>query len=664
MRYQGMKRALAGTAVVWVVLLLVSVPAGRAQVHGILAGVVVDARTGGRLSGANLLLEENGLGTTADAEGAFRFTRLQPGAYTLIVSFVGYRTSFVQVSVSAGAETGIAVRLRPEPIELQRVLVEADPTATSAGFSRPVREFDLRVRPLRSSHDLLRVVPGLVAAGPSGGKAAQLFLRGFDAGFGTDVAISVDGMPVNLVSHGHGQGYADLKFVIPETVERVEVFKGPYFAEFGNLATAGQVAIRTRERMDQNSVRVERGAFDAVRYAAFYQLPREEGENSAYFAGDFSGADGPFDHPEELRRLRVFAKVHRRLSDEATLNLEAGGFGSIWNSSGLVPLREIERDNITRWGAVDDAQGGSTARQNLVVAYQADDAESGDGFALRGYLSDYSLELFSDYTFLLQDGVYGDMVEQTDSRLVAGLESRYRRPYALGRMRGVATLGGGLRADDIERSMWQVVARRRYWPLVDDTVRERNFFLWGQQELVPGSGWRLALGLRGDYFTFQVDDRLEKLQDGIPPLAIVLQELRRSGKPVHVPLKQAHASGMAEGFILSPKASLVCSPAGNLDLFANFGMGFHSNDARGAVSGRFIEEQWRFLQGKGATEEEIARVLEWHGSGDPRAGAALAVGRCGSELGAGPAARRTGWRRCHSAGAAFHFGRRAQRAAG
>ena len=610
MRYRVMKRAFAGTAVVWALLFaFASVPAVWAREYGILAGVVVDARTGQSLSRANLLLEENGLGTIADAEGAFRIARLRPGAYTLIVSFVGYRTAFVEVSVTAGAATRVAIRLRPEPVELRRVLVEADPAASSAASSRPAREFDLRVRPLRSSQDLLQVVPGLVA-GQAGGKAAQIFLRGFDAGFGTDVAVSVDGMPVNLVSHGHGQGYADLNFVIPETVERVEVFKGPYFAEFGNLATAGQIAIRTRSRLDQSSVRVERGAFDAVRYAALYQLPGDEAENSAYFAGDFWGTDGPFDHPEELRRLRIFAKGRQRLSAETTLSLEAGGFGSSWNSSGLVPQREIERGNITRWGAVNDAQGGSTARQNLVVEYRAEDAENGGEFAVWGYLSGYSLTLFSDYTFLLQDGVFGDMVEQVDRRLVAGLDSRYRRSYALGRMRGVASLGGGLRADDIERSMWQVVERRRYWPLVDDAVRERNLFLWGQQELVPGPGWRLALGLRGDYFTFRVEDRLEKSQDGIPTLADVLQELRSRGKPVHVPLIQAHASGVAEAFVLSPKVGLVCSPAGNLDLFANGGMGFHSNDARSAVIGRFIEEQWKFLEEKGATDEEIVGVLE------------------------------------------------------
>jgi len=608
-----MERAFGKVLIAGSIFFAFAIPA-LGQGEGSVVGTIKDARTGQGLNGANVMLEETGQGAAADAEGNFRLPTIQPGSYTLIASFVGYRTIFEKVAVAPGEETHVLVELVPEPIQLHRILVQSDPASVSAASSRPVREFDFRVRPRHSSRDLLQMAPGVVTARHAGGKAEQIFLRGFDSGFGTDVAVAVDGMPVNLVSHGHGQGYADLHFLIPEVVERVAVFKGPYFAEYGNLANAGQIAFRTRDRLSQNAVRIEGGRFSTARYTMLYQLPSTSKENSAYFAGDYFGTDGPFDSPQDLHRLTLFAKVQRRLSPDAILDVSAGGVSSAWDASGLIPARAVEGGKITRWGSVNDAEGGSTARQNLNLIYRSGDGK-GD-FTAQAYLSDYSFELFSDFTFFFQDPIFGDMIEQTDSRWIAGLNSRYRFGNTFGPVLAASTLGGGFRADSIDLALWQVVRRRRYWPLVDAKVRERNFFLWGQEELTFGPGLRLVLGLRGDFFTFQVEDRLESAQKGIIPLSEWIKKIKwekhtgARGKLLHVTLIQPHASGMAHQSILSPKVNLIYSPAQSLDLFANFGTGFHSNDARSVVIGQFVRDQWRAMEGLGTEEDVIIAVLD------------------------------------------------------
>jgi len=591
-------------------LLLLLSPPVFSQEQDAIVGTVLDAASGRMLDGASVMIEESGLGVVTDVRGAFRLAPVPPGEYTLIISFVGYRTRFERVRVEAGREIRLDLRLQPAPTGLERTLIEADPAALSTAASRPLRAFDLRTRPHRSTRELLQVTPGLFTVGHAGGKAEQLFMRGFDSGFGTDVAVAVDNMPVNLVSHGHGQGYADLHFLIPEVVERMELFKGPYFAEFGNLSSAGQILFHTYQRLPQNGFQVEKGAFGTARYALQYQLPDTSRGNSAYFAGDFSRTDGPFDYAQDLHRLKLFAKIHRRLSGDASLTVDAGGVSSAWDASSLIPQRAVADGRVSRWGSFNDAVGGNSARQNLNLTYRVRSADNAEKFTAHAYLSRYHLQLFSDYTFFYQDPIFGDMVEQTDSRLVSGLDSKYRTPNRFGRLLGSATLGGGFRADDIDLSLWQVVKRRRYWPLSDARVHERNFFLWGQEELNLGPRWRLTLGLRTDYFTFQVEDRLEVPRGSVLPLSEWLKQVRARGKLLHVSLIQPHASGMVDQVRVSPKFGLVCSPAPGLDLFANAGAGFHSNDARSVIIGQFVRDQWRAMEGLGASAEEIAAVLD------------------------------------------------------
>lgn len=559
--------------------------ASSAQEAGAIKGVVQDAETGKGLAEVNVVLSGTGRGANTAADGGFAITRLKPGEYELVVSLIGYATVRQRVVVAAGSETTLTFDLQQKPLDLSEILVQAD-RPYSAASSRAVREFDLRVRPNRSAQELLQTAPGLIIAQHAGGgKAEQIFLRGFDADHGTDVNISVDGMPVNMVSHGHGQGYADLHFIIPEVIDGLEVFKGPYFAEFGDLATAGAVAMRTRDHIEANLVRLEGGQFETYRLTTLYQIPSAGIHNNAYLAGQFYGTDGPVDSPQGFRRVNLFGKFHTHLSETSKLSVDISGFSSAWDASGQIPQRAVAAGLIDRFGSLDDLEGGTTGRQNLNLAYEAH-GEGNSEFQIRAYSARYNFKLFSNFTFFLNDPVNGDMIEQTDSRTLLGLNSRYRFHHEVGGFIATATLGGGYRADDIAVALWRSPNRVRDQALVNSDIIQRSLYLWAQEELIFSPRVRLQLGLRGDYFTYDVEDHLE-------------------GAPSDLP----HASGFAQKTILSPKANLVISPAHAFDIFLNLGTGFHSNDARDVIIAKRVSDSMRRFKQQGLSEDEISSRL-------------------------------------------------------
>jgi outer membrane receptor protein involved in Fe transport len=526
----------------------------------------------------------------------------------VIASLIGYGSARTTVTLDATAETQIEISLTPQAIELGELLVQGE-QAYSAASSHTVRDFDLRTRPIRSSQDLLALTPGLVTAQHAGGgKAEQIFLRGFDNDHGTDIAISVDGMPVNLVSHGHGQGYADLHFLIPEVVDQIDVFKGPYFAEFGNLATSGSIAFATKDHLDANLVALEGGQFDTAKLTTLFQIPTAGPHQGAYFAGQFYRSDGPFLSPQGFDRFNLFGKFHSHLSDRSKISFAVGGFSSAWDASGQVPDRAVRAGQIDRFGAIDDLEGGNTGRINLNLAYEAysDDQE----LLVQTYLARYNFKLFSNFTFFLDDPTNGDMIEQNDFRQLMGVNCENRRTHELGKLLAVAMVGGGIRSDDVEVALFHAPNRQRLETRVDSDVRERSYFLWAQEEIIFTPKLRLQLGLRGDYFTFDVEDRLEGLDSDLP-----------------------HASGYKQEGILSPKGSLVVSPTRELDLFANFGTGFHSNDARDVVIGERVDLLVRTMSRSGLGEAAIADSLAALGFNPAQAGQETLPRAIGAELG-------------------------------
>ncbi len=560
-------------------------PCLQAQTTSTLTGTVTHADTNLPIEGVSILLAESNQGDATNREGIYSIDVVSPGQYTVVISRLGFKTIEASVLIPADTTVRFDAALTNASIHLGEIIAQAD-RPYSAASSSTIRAFDLVTRPAHSSQDLLHLTPGLITAQHAGGgKAEQIFLRGFDADHGTDVAISVDGVPVNMVSHGHGQGYADLHFLMPEVVENMEVVKGPYDTRFGNLATAGAISFSTKDHLDQNLIRLEGGRFNTANLTALYQIPiSEQGHQGAYFGGQYYNTDGPVKSPQGFQRFNLFGKFHTHLSEETKLSLSVSGFSSAWDASGQIPNRAIKSGAIDRFGSIDDLEGGTTGRQDVNLTYTA--KKDNEEFRIQGYATRYNFKLFSNFTFFLEDPVNGDMIEQTDDRRMVGINGTYRFTRTKGRFITTTTLGGGFRADDVLVSLWKSPNRLRQTGLVEADVLERNLSLWAQREFVFSTRLRLQLGLRGDYFTFNVDDHLE-------------------GIPTELP----HASGYAQEAILSPKANLVFSPGSNVDLFANFGTGFHSNDARAVVQGHRVKDLLQIYQRQELGSDEIDETL-------------------------------------------------------
>ena len=460
------------------------------------------------------------------------------------------------------------------------VTVEGERPFTAAS-ARVVRDRDFLLRPRITPEDILRVVPGLVLAQhQGGGKADQLFLRGFDADHGTDVSVNLDGIPVNMPSHTHGQGFADLHFLIPEAIERIEVVKGPYDAQYGDFDTAGAVNLVTRDVFDRSQLTVQGGVFPTALAAHDVEGGPPRGTSwralgiaapamekvHPWFAAEVSGAQGPFLHGERLQRYNLFASSSFELSPRAQLSVLGLAYASSWIGSGQIPSRLIEQGFLDRYGAIDPSEGGDTQRQQLIVSLRArpDDSSS---FTAAGSVLRYGLTLFNDFSFQAKDPVNGDEIEQDDQRTSIFANLKYER-RDLGFLN--STLGVQLRSDDVTASLFKVHKRARLArcleienPCVSTNDRQTDAAAYLQADLRPLAWLRLVLGLRHDLFEFDV----------------------RSLKP-GFGLDAEHPDPLppaVQRSITSPKASLVLTPLPQLDLYFNYGQGFHSNDARSAV---------------------------------------------------------------------------------
>src|SRR5262245_56249430 len=316
----------------------------------------------------------------------------------------------------------------PESLLQPLVITAPPPVSASSELFIPGRDFELR--PQGRPADLLRLVPGLVISQhQGGGKSEQYFLRGFDADHGTDVALFVDGMPVNLRSHAHGQGYADLHFLIPETVKELDVFKGPYFVEYGDFATGGAINFVLLDTVPENVVEASGGSWNTQRYLTLLSPTRER--LKTLIAAEIYRSDGPFDRPQDYVRFNLFAKA----SAAVTENLDVSGWVSYlwsdWFGSGQIPARAVREGLIDRFGSIDNSEGGRTLRFNANGDVRWPPSEA-DLVTLHAYGQYYELDLFSNFTFFLHDPVNGDEIEQSDRhRLVAGLDTQYQHKGTL-----------------------------------------------------------------------------------------------------------------------------------------------------------------------------------------------------------------------------------------
>ncbi|RYZ49044.1 MAG: TonB-dependent receptor, partial [Sphingobacteriales bacterium] len=528
---------------------------GTLKAHNaVISGRVINTVNSEPVAFATLQLEPSGFVITSDAFGNFRFSGLQEGGFQLLVSRVGFEAQTLAVRADEIHPVLTFIRMRPTDIILKEVAV----TSLKKPEENRITALDFDLRPVKTSQDLLRNVPGLfIAQHAGGGKAEQLFLRGFDIDHGTDVSISVDGMPVNMVSHAHGQGYADLHWVIPETVESFSFGKGPYYAGIGDFGTAGFVGFKTIDNPAESMVKVEAGSFNSYRAVSLLKIPLKNPDlQSGYLAGEFQHSDGPFEQPQGFRRYNVFGKVNRWLNPLNRIQLSASWFQSSWSASGQVPLRAVQQGLISRFGSLDPTEGGRTSRMNANVQLQSS-LPNGSYWKNQLFLSNYSFDLFSNFTFFLEDTINGDQIRQKENRTIAGYNSVVTHETHLGSAALTVQAGGGIRYDMIDDNRLQrAVSRQPLNSFISrGDIKQLNTFAWVKNDLTVSKEFVISGALRYDNIQYQYMDHLDK---GTTSTAAVQR--------------------------ISPKLNIYYQPSPLFRIFLNTGTGFHSNDARAAVA--------------------------------------------------------------------------------
>ena len=425
-------------------------------------------------------------------------------------------------------------------------------------FRKQIMSVDLKKAPVNSAQDLLRKVPGLfIAQHAGGGKAEQIFLRGFDNDHGTDISVSADGIPVNIVSHAHGQGYADLHFLIPETIKDIDFGKGSYYADKGDFNTSGYVNFTTFDKLEKNLFKLEGGSFNTFRAVTMINLLNKEAdEKNFYVASEFNYSDGPFDIKQNFNRINVLAKYSQWIDSKHYISVLGSTFSSGWNASGQIPERAVEQGLISRWGSIDPTEGGSTSRTNFAVNYRYLPSED-EEISSNLFYSKYDFNLFSNFTFFLNDPDFGDEIEQTDNRSIYGFDNKYIRRFNLDDSKITWSSGIGLRFDDIKDLQLSHVFQRDLLldRLSDVSATEANIHGYTNLDWRIGK-WTINPAVRVDHFIFSLHDRLDNLP----------------------------AAQDAAATRISPKLNISFAQNDNVQWYVKSGFGFHSNDVRVVVA--------------------------------------------------------------------------------
>jgi hypothetical protein len=525
----------------------------------IVKGKVIDKTTGEPLE--NAVVSAQGKTVLTDEQGNFELAltagTLNGTGDSIRASYVGYRQ---QSLGSRDAGNPCLIGLLRGAVDLRSITVQ--PMPGNASFSI-ISRIDVNLHALNSAQDLMRLVPGLsLMQHQGGGIGDHIFFRGFDADHGTDVGVSVDDMPLNMVSHAHGQGYSDLHFLIPEVTTGLEYGKGPYSAEHGDFTTAGYLAFRTADVLKSSEVKIEGGGFHTGRIMTAVDLlsekARQRGE-SAYLAGEGFYTDGPFDYAQRFNRGNLFGKYLANLSSKTRLKVTLSTFSSLWRSSGEIPERAVDGGLISRWGYVDSAQGGNTTRSTAIIRLTT---ALSDRLSLenQAYYVHYTFGLDYNETFFAEDSVNGDHLQQKERRNEYGYNGKLSLHSYLPNGGALTSSAGlGFQWNDVQGSALshtnaahQVLEYLQHGNIREWTV---NGFI---DEQYRTGRWLFDAGVRLDYLNFYYLDELD---------------------PAHPPVGRA---------IVSPKFSTEYTFNDKAQLYFKLGKGFHSNDAKVIAQDRGI----------------------------------------------------------------------------
>ena len=516
---------------------------------------IINANSKVPLQDVSVKSNEISFNKITDDNGFFDFKNMPSTAKKLLISCIGYQSITVELSSLILLDNIAIIGLTPKVSSLQEVKVIA---SASNGIFKTISDLDIHLRPINNSQEVLRIVPGLfIGQHAGGGKAEQIFLRGFDLDHGTDINISVDGMPVNMVSHAHGQGYADLHFVIPELIDKVNFNKGPYYADKGNFTTAGFVEFKTKDYLDNNFAKIEGGQFSTFRAITGINLLKPQGDRrsqSLYFAGEGSFTKGYFESPQNFSRFNGMLKYHGSINSQNTLTATVTGFTSKWNASGQIPDRAVESGLVGFYGAIDNTEGGKTSRHNATVELQT---KLNNGGILRNqfYYSKYKFELYSNFTFYKQDPINGDQIRQKESRNIVGYNGSYHKEFYLGKLKTETKTGVQVRYDAVNNIELTRTKDRTINTdaLMLGDVNELNISAYYSQKVSFSKKVDITGAIRGDYFNNRYNDKLAS---------------------------QILTSNSA---MFSPKLNINYCVNDKVQLYLYNGRGFHSNDTRVAV---------------------------------------------------------------------------------
>lgn len=420
---------------------------------------------------------------------------------------------------------------------------------------------EIQLRALQRTGSVLELVPGMVVTQHSGtGKANQYFLRGFNLDHGTDFATSIDGMPINMRSHGHGQGYTDLNFIIPEAIEKVAYKKGAYYAEVGDFSGAGSAEFFTRSRFDNSgadsgSAGLEAGEDDYYRALVLADFSALNGQ--WFIATEHHKNQGPWtDISEDLNKHNLLMK-HQRNWRGGELDFALMAYDNHWNSADQIPQRAVNTGLIDEFGSIDTTVGGEASRYSLSAQWRTPHWQAGL-YAIRS-----DLNLWSNFTYFLEDNVNGDQFEQVDSRVIYGGTLRHEKHLQLFNRPVTLRLGSELRYDRIrDVGLFSSRDRLRLGAIRRDSINEASVGSYSEASMAISDQLKAVVAVRYDYFDFEVDDKAGVNING--------RDLSVNG-------------GDENDDKWSFKAGLIHNINSEWELYGSLGQGFHSNDARGTT---------------------------------------------------------------------------------
>jgi hypothetical protein len=559
-----------------------------AQPPGRVSGRVLD-QTGAALPGVavELILDSGEVATVTDEAGGYSFASVPPGNAELVFRLLNFSVVRRQVVVAGGAsvtaDVVLMLSLSADVVvtgtrTFRNVADVADPAASLVGIAAAASQgaitaVQLDARPVMRAGEVLETVPGLIVSQHSGeGKANQYYLRGFNLDHGTDFSTTVAGVPVNTPTGAHAHGYADASFLIPELVSGVQFKKGPYFADEGDFSAAGAANVNYLNQLDQPMLRVSAGSKGWGRVFAAAS-PRVAG---GYLLGalELNHNDGPWVRPDDYRKVNGVLRFSRGDHRDG-FSVTGMGYWADWDATDQVPARAIATGLIQRFGVIDASDGGKADRQSVAAEYQRSMGRSSlraTGFVLRN-----SLNLFSNFTYFLDDPDHGDQFEQAERRVAAGGRVTYRHLGHFLDWHTESAIGVQLRRDRLDPvGLYRTVTRQRRSATREDDVGQTTIGAYAQTEIEWARTLRTTFGLRVDRYQFSVT----------------------SDNPAN--------SGDGSDGLVSPKMGAIFGPWGGTEIYVNAGAGFHSNDARGAaitvdpVTGEAVDRVTPLVRARGA----------------------------------------------------------------